>query len=441
MPLPKRLKPERITKFRLPGARAYIDSLQPWGGEEDKQRRIYLDRLEQYLAAQDALGIISTADAYKKFIQAAKAFQGKPETSWQTLLTTKGLLPEVGVIAPTQDELRKGIPIRAEEDWTKYFSALTGDIEAEAQSKEAFKQAKQKAIKDWQDEQERLENKRISKEQENQAKVGQWQQQQSAQRREAQLADVRQWNTLMGANQGQDTGVLGAFNMAGLGGDIRQRWQKAAMFSAFEDWRKASLQQLTGTANWIRRWEIQHLPNPYHVEEPTPLEEASEIVGRLESEVERLDSLAELYPAGSAPTGSELDQLIQAIPVARADLQGQLGDWQATRTGLLNDPYSNYRGQTVESWQKTPPAPLELARLVPSFQAGQPIWKGAPVPTPSMQQWGRMLPSEQEMFGGFLNWSQGPEGWADIVAKTKQMLPESPGLGGRGSWSPARQGR
>ena len=438
MPLPQKAAPEKIKKFRLPGARAFIDSLTPWAGEPDRQRRIYLDRLEQMLAAQDALGIITTAAAYETFILATQTLR-QPATEWPTLLRTKGALPEIAIIAPTQDNLSKGILIRAEEDWAKYFSALTGDLETEAQSKVATQQAKQEAIRKFQDEQLATENKRISGEQERQAKVGQWRQQQSAQSREAQLADVRQWNTLMGANQGQETGVLGAFNMAGLGGG-QERWQKAAMQSSFEDWRHVSLRQLTGTANWIRRWEIQHMPNPYQTEEPTPLGEASEIVGRLESEVERLDSLAELYPAGSAPSGSELDQLIQAIPVARADLQGQLTEWQATKQRLLATPFSDFRAPT-ELVQMTPPAPGKLAELVPSFRAGQPIWKGAQVPTPSMQQWGRMIPSEQEMFGGFLNWSQGAEGWADIIAKTKQMLPESPGLGGRGSWSPARQGR
>lgn len=439
MPLPERAKPKPIKKFRLPGARAFVDALPPWGGEEDRQRRIYLDRLEQLLAAKDALGMITTAEAYKQFIQAAGVLKNKPETAWQGLVTTKGALPNADIIAPNQDELSKGIPIRAEEDWTKYFSALTGDIEAEAQSKVATQQAIQKATREFQDEQTRLENKRIADTQEREARVAQFGQQQKESKQSAQLADVRQWNTLMGGNQGQGTGVLGAFNMAGLGSG-QERWLRQQQSSSFEDWRRESLGRLTGSGNWIRRWEIQHMPNPYQVEEPTPLGEASEIVGRLDSEIDRLESIAQYYPSGSAPSGSELDQLIQAVPVALADLKSQRDEWQATRDRLLATPFSDWSAPQTP-WQQTPPAPAKLAELVPSFREGQPIQKGATVPTPSMQQWNRMLPSEQDMFGGFLDWSQGSGAWEDIIAKTKRMLPESIGLGGRGGWSPARQGR
>ncbi len=437
MPLPKKPAPEKIKKFRLPGARAYIDSLPPWGGEEDRQRRIYLDRLEQLLAAKDTLGMITTADAYKQFLQAAKAFQGKPATAWQTLLTGKGLLPNVDIIAPSQDELSRGIPIKAEEAWSKYFSALTGDIEAEAQSEVALQRAKQKAITQYQQEQTEIENKRISDEQFNQAKMAQFGQRQQAEKEATAWADRRQFSTMFGANPEQGTGVLGAFNMAGL---ETGRWQKQQLYGAFEDWRGQSLKTLTGSGNWIRRWEIQHMPNPYQAEEPTPLGEASEIVGRLDTEIERLESIAQYYPSGSAPKGSELDQLIQAVPVALADLKSQHDEWQATRDRLLSEPYSDFRAPSAP-WQKTPPAPKFLTGLVPGLGEGQPIYKGATVPTPSMQQWGRMLPSEQEMFGGFLDWSQGSGAWDDIIAKTKRMLPESIGLGGRGGWSPARQGR
>lgn len=234
--------------------------------------------------------------------------------------------------------------------------------------------------------------------------------------------------------RGRASGLAGAIS----GGRSPFSAQQA---EAFEQMRQQALAGADRPFDWIRRWELEHATNPFISPELNEEEE----VHRLEGEVSRLEGLnqnVQVDPRQSE--NSTFNQLARILPQA---LENSRTNLAAARSELAEFGVTD----VTPSIPSGPITPDWLAMLVPGLTAGEPLsrFRGETpafgveptaqqrirIPTPSGQQYSRLLPSQREKFAGFTEFAGVPS--TDILARMQRMLPRTPQIAQ--AWRPPRQ--
>lgn len=171
------------------------------------------------------------------------------------------------------------------------------------------------------------------------------------------------------------------------------------------------LTQLTGPADWIKRWQTMQASNPFR-------EELKQLkIGELRGRVKGLER--------QFPTEA------QERPAPGMIFEPGIGKELWKTRGRIE------KLERKEGRPEPPPAPEWLSQFVPSQIAGQPITR-APMATPSGQLWGKTPPSVLAGLGGYAEWA-GHRPLEDIYAHMMEMLPEAPRGAGMQRWRPAYQ--
>lgn len=237
-----------------------------------------------------------------------------------------------------------------------------------------------------------------------------------AKEREQRAWEAQQQERVMGERQWKSQQEQLQFQRA------QARWAPIrAREQAALDWessRQAILGQLTGPADWIRRWELTHAPNPF-------ARQPDETTYGVDRETGFPQAMHTISPyAGEEWYRNKAGETMIVDPESLTDTDLQMiesGDWTRVRPGRKITP-------------PTAPAPKWLPGFVPSQTAGQPITK-ARTQTPSAQQWGRTPWSVKEGLRGYTEYA-GFRPFEDILGQMEQMRPTpSPA----GAWRPARQ--
>jgi len=202
---------------------------------------------------------------------------------------------------------------------------------------------------------------------------------------------------------------------------LRQQQQeeydvRAKQVEEFEVWRGRLLGQLSGPANEVARWFVEHRPNPYVLTR-------AEMVQRAQPTEPAPQTWQPADIGGEIPTPAPQD-IIGTVTKALAQLQGVPGT----------------EGEAQPAWQMGPPTPSWVREYAP--QAGKRIGleKGlGGVPAPSGQQLTRMTPSQSEWLGGTMGFLG--KSWQDLLSKAALMQPYSPSGAGRTTWRPPSQKR
>jgi len=169
--------------------------------------------------------------------------------------------------------------------------------------------------------------------------------------------------------------------------------------------------QLSGPANEVSRWFVQHKPNPYVVPR------AARLSRELQEKQEALASL----PEGS-PETSDLERRITQVTEDLADAEASQ---EAERA----------------AYEAGPATPSWLPELVPGLKGTLGIRNPAfgQMPTPSGQQLNRLLPSQGQFISGAIDW-YGGKPWGDILAQADIMQPRTPSRSAT-RWRPPSQTR
>lgn len=202
----------------------------------------------------------------------------------------------------------------------------------------------------------------------------------------------------------------------------------------FEEARRGILGGLGGPSDWIRRWQVTKLQNPF--EKPTDLQSVAE-EGLFKIQEARADLATSLKMDGDkaisspwlmAPSlGEKQERLTELYQEYGSAIQEQQALAQeAEKTG-------EFPGQQA----RTPPAPEWLSKFVPGQVAGQPITK-VPTTTPSGQQWARTPWSQREGLRGFTEFA-GFRPFEDIMGSMFAMMPQEPRGVRAKQWLPQRQ--
>jgi len=242
-------------------------------------------------------------------------------------------------------------------------------------------------IPQWQAEQERLKNERIS---------------------------TRQWQNMLAARQAE-----------GMPQSRPMSEYREALRRGFELGRIEALEGLDSPRAWIKRWEIENMPNPYEPLEPQGepgmfAQEFAEEHGIPVQEAARLGGGFVAGGGGMLKEG-ELAQL-QAMDLGTR----QALEWVGAETigGSPDAP----RPTSLD-------APAWLINFVPGLTAGQPITKQA-LPTPSGQLWMKTPESQRQMYAGYADWAGGTP-FEDLMSRAAMMAPKPTTLPSR--WTPSRQ--
>jgi len=235
--------------------------------------------------------------------------------------------------------------------------------------------------------------------------------------------------------------------------DIERR---RMMAEGWEYGRQQALSELTGERDWIRRYELERMVNPY-LEEAKPFDLAGEIKRLTEiAESRRQRALASMEESGGGipPQAAELLHSAAKIEGEAAKVAKQSQE-QARSLQYMGgrEAYAKQFGEPTlaqkqqMAWTameigeeptpekpRTPPTPAWLPQFVPQLKAGEPIAK-YPIATPSGQQWMRMPWSQREKFAGYAEWAGQP--YRDILERMAMMRPRTPTTSRR--WTPAKQ--
>lgn len=195
-------------------------------------------------------------------------------------------------------------------------------------------------------------------------------------------------------------------------------------------------------ADWIKRWEAKHTPNPF-AKPPFGLTEQGEQysqlaqahLGKAQSIYSRLPYTAGLPYSVGQDTGTVTEaQLAEALDALRVAKEQEI---LATQTRGEVAKELAYREATgIYPSPRLPtnvPAPYWLSQFVPSQTAGKPITRER-VGTPSPQTWGATPWSVQQGLSGYAEWAGG-EPLTDIIGRMESMIPAG---GQRQRWLPKR---
>jgi len=270
-------------------------------------------------------------------------------------------------------------------------------------------------------------------------------------------ADIARWRAEEQRNVLENSRL-----MSRLRGDRSQEEEQAyqaKLAKDFEDMRGMF-------QNSPRNWIIASQPNPFLPQEKT----ADASLASIQEEAKRASSASKtadkeydrIVAEGRLPTpeeqnrfnivwswATETNRRKDQLELAReAGMRGGgftdtgIGEAEQAQAGQWATPRPTGSGNFLVGEPETPKTPT--MPKIPDWLAqasgvsGYVPEKGTKVPilTPSGQSWMAMTPTQQEMFGGLVDWA-GQRTMEDILTQTQSMLPKSPSLGRK--WTPARQ--
>jgi len=188
--------------------------------------------------------------------------------------------------------------------------------------------------------------------------------------------------------------------------------------------------QLTGASDWIQRWQLMNMRNPFAPPEPQDeVGEAQEAIWGLQGEVKHWGELAQTLPTEEVAMGTYTSGGLANLAARNmAEAERRIGLWEG-KLGTAQGGYS-----TPEVRPPGPPAPAWLPAFAPGQVTGQPITK-TQIPTPSAQLWGNTPWSAREGLGGYTEWAGGRP-MVDILEHMAQMIPSAPRGAGTQRWTP-----
>ncbi len=214
---------------------------------------------------------------------------------------------------------------------------------------------------------------------------------------------------------------------------------RADLENQYELDRLKELSNLGGNpANWIKRWEVKNLPNPY-MATPMNLQNWTQMMANASrgtyakmgtnphlQNVYRLQAEAALQGANQA--AAERWAAGTALPPSVA-LKRYLSGAPSPTAGSVG------AGNVITPNMSPPnaPTPSWLSQFVPNQITGQPITR-ASVGTPSPQTWYTTPWSVQQGLSGYAEWAGG-EPLIDIIGRMESMVPSG---GTNERWIPRR---
>ena len=217
----------------------------------------------------------------------------------------------------------------------------------------------------------------------------------------------------------------------------RLQFQRMQPQESFQDFQNRLLSTLEEPVDWIRRWNVQHLPPPPQIDIPLTATQQADVSEALETGIreQNLRLASQIRGTPQTPFG-EAGLMPELSPEQRISAQTELSNLeQALRD--VGEPSVPVPQAEIGA----PPTPEFLANLVPELTAGQPLTQIGRIRTPSAQQFGRLRPSELQGLRGFVEspFFEGPRTFEDILDQIARTLPETP-RGARGARvTPARQ--
>lgn len=205
----------------------------------------------------------------------------------------------------------------------------------------------------------------------------------------------------------------------GMKDDVR-----AQQAEEFELWRNRMLSNLTGPANTVARWFVQHKTNPY-VQKPSE---------KLEEDIKQAKMSLEQSWQDFYSTPGRTEETGYGSEVSKMD-ESQLKEGASA----IKEAEARYK-MMVES-ENEPlrmPTPDWLPQYAPGVGDYLTLDKPLNVQTPSGQQLSKLSPSRADYIAGAIDFLGGRP-WADALAETQSMLTRNPSLGRRNA--PARQFR
>lgn len=195
---------------------------------------------------------------------------------------------------------------------------------------------------------------------------------------------------------------------------------RAGAYKAYESARQEILNMLTDPADWIKRWQVEHTPNPYY--QPPGVGVGGGFAGfGIDPELIGTQDPEGLYKYEAKSRGGVTwMEKVPTSPEAQA-YGAEYAGWRSTQPGPWAGP-------------KTPPTPRWLAPLT-GQAVGTPIKKNIKPATPSPQLWQTMKASEKAGLAGYAGWTGGDI--EDIVNQMQMMKPRQPSL--RTRWRPPEQ--
>ena len=188
----------------------------------------------------------------------------------------------------------------------------------------------------------------------------------------------------------------------------------------FELWRDRKFAELTSPGDWIPKFYLQNMPNPF----------TQTLADTLQSRTSRGKGVA--TPSWSATQQPPAMGGTAPIPYATGITREPLSDEE--RSSAIRRKNIELRREKEAMTLRTPEW---LPQFAPSQVAGQPMTQGEVV-TPSGQQWAQMPWSLREKLRGYTDWS-GQQFFPDILERMAFMQPEPPVGSSRIKWTPARQ--
>lgn len=191
------------------------------------------------------------------------------------------------------------------------------------------------------------------------------------------------------------------------GGGVNIRAQQA---QEFEDWRNRLAMQLTGPANEVARWFVQHKANPYR-------QNAGGVSGAAKQ------ALREAEASGGT----------EAVKVAQERIAQEQYD-------IKEQEEEEERALTEYEMGPTAPQWMRQIGFLPEVGGTLPLAKGlGRVETPSGQQLTGLEPTQAQYLSGAIDWFGKGKSWQDILAQAEIMQPYTPRGAGTRRWTPARQ--
>ncbi len=192
--------------------------------------------------------------------------------------------------------------------------------------------------------------------------------------------------------------------------------------------------------DWIRRYAIQNQPNPYKVQEETPLEKTSQLLDAQTAQVQQtqkeLATVNLAIESGVLPPSSG----VQGLPIL-SDRLGTLQERLDSEVKARDYTYKVWKSMKDEGVNWTPQVPQPypstpgwMSQYVPGLEAGQMITKQR-VPTPSGQQLTAMPTSQLNQLGYYGEWAGSPLSSARAISESAALMqPNTPFTKTR--WSP-----
>ena len=194
----------------------------------------------------------------------------------------------------------------------------------------------------------------------------------------------------------------------------------------FELWRNRMLSQLSGPANEVARWFVQHKENPYEQMMWSPAG-GYEALGQAYATAQDRAESQNLPGGGMTPAEQQLQTATLSSAVART-----VEEEEAVRE------YEREKNLAQSVFQRGPETPGWVSEFAPAVGKTLPLDYGlGAVPPPSGQQLTKMTPGQSEWLGGTMDWF-GKQRWEDLMAKAAVMQPRTPRGAGGSRWSPAR---